>query len=596
MSPLGKNRGISIAETVIATAIFSIVGISLYEVASQLTRLTRVSRDEIAATALAQEEFEKIRNLPYASIGIQNGIPQGVLPRTQTIERDGISFALTRTVRNIDDPFDGTISGTPQDTSPADYKLVEINLSCPTCRGSRDLSFSSYFTPKNSEGTSDNGALFIQVFDANGQPIQGAHVHIENTSVDPDVVIDETTNATGMLQLVDAPPGRKKYKITVTKNGYSTQRTMGDEEISNPIKPHATVNREQVTQISFIIDRLSTLNIHSTTSTCSSVANTPFTLTGSKLISTRPDTPKYSQSTQTDINGALILPDMEWDTYTITENAPEYVLSGSLPITPFTLSPNSTQDLTIVLAPSTPRNLLITIIDNATSLPLAGSTVALTKQGFQETLITGRGFITQTAWHGGAGQSLFSDTTKYFTDDGNISLSTPNGELRLKQTLGIYASSGWLESSTFDTGSASNFYELVWQPLDQPPQTGQNAVRFQLASNNDQQTWDFVGPDGTSQTYYTASDRTISSVHNNTRYFRYKLFLSTANTNYTPNIADISFTFTSQCVPSGQVLFSNLAQDRYTATVTKTGYQQQNVTIRVQNNFNEQIIRLSPNI
>ena len=79
-------------------------------------------------------------------------------------------------------------------------------------------------------------------------------------------------------------------------------------------------------------------------------------------------------------------------------------------------------------------------------------------------------------------------TTKYFADDGNMSLSTPNGESRLKQALGIYASSSWLESSSFDTGSASNFYELVWQPLDQPPQTGQNPVRFQLASNNDQQT------------------------------------------------------------------------------------------------------------
>ncbi|HLD20443.1 MAG TPA: carboxypeptidase regulatory-like domain-containing protein [Patescibacteria group bacterium] len=595
MSLRKKNHpGISIAETIIATAIFSIVGISLYEVASQLTRLTRVSRDEIAATALAQEEFEKIQNLPYASIGIQNGIPQGVLPKTQTIKRDGISFALTRTVRNIDDPFDGTIDGSPQDTSPADYKLVEIQLSCPTCRGNRDLSFSSYFTPKNIEGSSDNGALFIQVFDANGQPIQGSNIHIENTSLDPDIVIDETTNANGMLQLVDTPPGRKNYEITVTKNGYSTQRTMGDDEIPNPIKPHATVNREQVTQISFIIDRLSTLNIHTTTSTCAPITHIPFTLTGSKLISTRPDTQKYSQNIQTGTNGVLTLPDMEWDTYTVVENAPEYVLSGSLPITPFTLSPNSTQDLTIVLAPPTPRNLLITILDNATSLPLAGSTVALTKQGFQETLITGRGFITQTAWHGGAGQALFSDTTKYFADDGNMSLSTPNGESRLKQALGIYASSSWLESSSFDTGSASNFYELVWQPLDQPPQTGQNPVRFQLASNNDQQTWNFVGPDGTNQTYYTVSDRTISSAHNNTRYFRYKLFLSTANTNYTPNIADISFTFTSQCVPSGQVLFGNLAQDRYTATATKTGYQEQHVTIQIQNNFNEQIIRLTP--
>ncbi|KKR91583.1 MAG: hypothetical protein UU43_C0004G0031 [Candidatus Falkowbacteria bacterium GW2011_GWA2_41_14] len=278
-----KYKGISIAETVIAIAIFSIVGISLYQLSTQLTRLTRVSRDEIAATALAQEEFEKIRNLPYASIGILNGIPQGILPKTQAVTRDGISFEITRTVRNIDDPFDGTINGSPKDTAPSDYKLLEIQLSCPMCRDGGDYTFSSHIAPKNTETSSNNGALFIQVFDANGQPIQGANVHIANSSAVPPILIDETTNAAGMLQLVDVPTGTKKYKITVTKDGYSTQRTMGNDEVSNPTKPHATVSTQQVTQISFSIDTLSTINILTATATCTPIPSLPFTLAGSNL-------------------------------------------------------------------------------------------------------------------------------------------------------------------------------------------------------------------------------------------------------------------------------------------------------------------------
>ncbi|OGY68931.1 MAG: hypothetical protein A3H59_00490 [Candidatus Jacksonbacteria bacterium RIFCSPLOWO2_02_FULL_43_9] len=589
-----KYKGISIAETVIAIAIFSIVGISLYQLSTQLTRLTRVSRDEIAATALAQEEFEKIRNLPYASIGILNGIPQGILPKTQAVTRDGISFEITRTVRNIDDPFDGTINGSPKDTAPSDYKLLEIQLSCPMCRDGGDYTFSSHIAPKNTETSSNNGALFIQVFDANGQPIQGANVHIANSSAVPPILIDETTNAAGMLQLVDVPTGTKKYKITVTKDGYSTQRTMGNDEVSNPTKPHATVSTQQVTQISFSIDTLSTINILTATATCTPIPSLPFTLAGSKMIGSSPNTPKYSQNLQTNANGTLTLPDMEWDTYTFTETSESYVLAGSLPLSPITLSPNAIQDITIVLEPSNPRNLLVTVLDNGTSLPLAESSVLLEKNDFQATLITGRGFIIQSGWQGGSGQAVFTDSLKYFSDDGNISTSSPVNEVKLKQTLGTYASNGWLISSTFDTGSPSNFYELLWQPLDQPPQTGSNAVTFQLASNNDQLTWNFVGPDGTDQTYYTTSNHNISATHNNDRYLRYKLFLSTANTSYTPNVSDISFTFTSQCVPSGQVLFSGLTENKYTLTASKTGYYEQTATAKTPISYNEHTIRLTP--
>ena len=40
-------------------------------------------------------EFELIRNLSYASVGLQNGIPKGVLSATSTVVRDGREFNIS---------------------------------------------------------------------------------------------------------------------------------------------------------------------------------------------------------------------------------------------------------------------------------------------------------------------------------------------------------------------------------------------------------------------------------------------------------------------------------------------------------------------
>ena len=78
----------------------------------------------IVTSKILSEELEVARNLPYEDVGILNGVPAGVISQTKTVSRNNVDFNLTATVRNIDHPFDGTIGGNPNDTSPADYKLV----------------------------------------------------------------------------------------------------------------------------------------------------------------------------------------------------------------------------------------------------------------------------------------------------------------------------------------------------------------------------------------------------------------------------------------------------------------------------------------
>jgi hypothetical protein len=93
--------------------------------------------------ALANEQLEVARNLPYSDVGIVAGWPIGKIPYQKTEIRHGANFVVTTTVRNIDDPFDGTIGGTPNDPSPADYKLVDLSLDCPNCKNFAPLKFTA---------------------------------------------------------------------------------------------------------------------------------------------------------------------------------------------------------------------------------------------------------------------------------------------------------------------------------------------------------------------------------------------------------------------------------------------------------------------
>ena len=198
--------------------------------------------------------------------------------------------------------------------------------------------------------------------------------------------------------------------------------------------------------------------------------------------------------------------------------------------------------------------------------------------------MTGRGYLEQTDWSGGAGQADFVDPVRYWASDGNIETALPDGELKLIKVLGDYVPSGALTSSVFDTGASSNFNNVLWAPTDQPPQTGADSVRLQLATSPDNEattTWTYLGPDGTPGTYFTTSNGNINGVHNGDRYFRYKVFLSTEVENKTPNIASVAITYTSECIPPGQAIFDDLKEGNHDLLLEKTGYQTQTFPVNI---------------
>lgn len=590
------KKGFTMVETIVGIAVFLVISLALYQVYVSLFSVASASQYKILAISLANEQFEIIRNLPYSDVGEVSGIPNGKIPHSQQFVRGGITFTVITTIRNIDLPFDGTLGGTPNDLSPADNKLAEVEVRCDTCKGYIPITLTTTIAPKNLETASTNGALFIKVFDANGIPVSDANVHVVNNKISPNIIIDDVTNVNGMLAIVDAPPGIEAYEITVSKNGYSTDKTYATSSTNlNPTKPNATVLVQQVTQISFVIDRVSNLTIKSVGPTCVVIPSFNFTMTGAKTKGV--NIPKFSSALSTDSSGLYTNNNIEWDTYSITGTDSSYDVYGLNPLSPNEITPNSTETVMIIGGPKTPKSLLVTVKDSVTGLPVTGATVQLTdNDDYEYTQITDRGYFTQTDWSGDDGQVNFTDETKYYTDDGNLEISSPDGELKLKNISGNFATTSEMESSTIDLGSASNFHKIFWKPTDQPVQTGTTSLRIQFATNsviNASTTWVYKGPDGSINTYYTASDTNINSVHNGDRYVRYKIYLSTNDNSFTPNVSDIYFTYTSDCTPPGQVIFKGLSTGSYTITTSRSDYPTTTNVSNVSSSWQEQTVILT---
>ncbi|OGI74301.1 hypothetical protein A3D42_02340 [Candidatus Nomurabacteria bacterium RIFCSPHIGHO2_02_FULL_41_18] len=383
------NKGFTLIETLVGSIIFLIIALSAYNAFGVLMNIVAASRAKLAATSVANEKFEIIRNLPYSDVGIIAGIPAGKIQRNQTIARDNYSFDVLTTIRNFDDPFDGTIGGNPSDSSPADYKLVDLDITCSNCKIFTPLNFTTLVGPHALETASNNGALFIRVFDNDGLGVAGAEVHIMNTETNPDTIIDETTDNSGWVKIVDAPTGVNAYSIIGTKSGFTTDQTYlpGGAAGTDPVNSDATVVLQEVTQAVLSIDRVSSIAVSSVNSLCEPLSDVEFSLTGTKIIGL-PQILKYpTQNFTTDENGNYTISNFEWDTYSTLLTSASYDLAGVNPFPNFVLAPNENKNLRIIAVPHVNRSLLVSVQDTANT-PIDDASVRLEKNDFDETQTT----------------------------------------------------------------------------------------------------------------------------------------------------------------------------------------------------------------
>lgn len=574
--------GFTIVEVIIAVATFALVAAAAYGIVYSILKGIHDAQEGATVAALADQYEEIAHNLPYAQVGTQSGNPHGVLPdqpNALEIEKGGRIFSVYYVVNYVDDPADGTaLAGT--DSAPNDYKQVKLYV-VDTTTGF-EKSFLSTIVPKGLESMESGGALSIQVINAVGQPVSGASIHITNTDVSPAIDITRTSDANGDWTEVGLPPSVSAYHIVVTKSGYSTDETLPSTVGNpNPTKPDATVADGQVTKVSFAIDLLSNLTFYTENQICAPISGVSMEVQGAKLIGTSPDVLKFDNTYTSDTNGEVALQNIEWDTYTPIITDPSYEIYGSSPIQQVNLMPDTSQTFSLILGPAEPTSLLIVVKDAATGDPIEGATVEVQKtNSIDETQTTGGSILNQDDWSGGPGQATSSVSSMYWSDDGNINNNGTPAGLRLHKIGSNYANSGTVESSSFDTGTSATSYTTIdWNPTSQDSDT---TLKFQIATNNDGGTWNFVGPDGTAGTYYTVPGTSISSVNDGNRYLRYKAYLSTTKGSKTPVLTSVSFNYVSGCSTPGQAMFAGIpSYSDYTVTVSAAGY-----TTQTLNNVN----------
>lgn len=568
------RRGFTLIEVIVGIGIFAILISAILGSYSVLSRTIKVARERTILASTAAHYLELIRNMPYGDIGTINGNPPGDLadatnPIVTNIE--SVNFRIYYEVTYIDDPADGTIlAGT--DSAPNDYKQVKLTIDNTSTNHSTN--FITNVSAQGLEGLVNAGALYIRVFDAEGQPVPNANVRIENPDLTPALVLDRTTDANGNLIEVGLPASVNGYQLLVTKTGYSSDQTYPITVANpNPTKPHATIVDGLVTQISFAIDLSADLEIRTVSETCQPISGAAISVRGSKLIGTSPDVLKFMQTYTSGGSGLINMNNIEWDNYVpALEPSAPYMVYGTSPIQQVTVLPASDQTFTFVLGPQTAHSLRVIVKDSATGAPVEGANVRLIRNSpYQEyTGVTGGSVWQQIDWSGGGGQPDFINASQYFYQDGFLNDSVVPTGLALNQIGANYAPAGSLESSTFDTGGASNFTTLTWLPTGQHPST---ELKFQLASNNDNTTWNFIGPDGTDASYYTTAGTNIHPSHSGDQYIRYKAFLATSNSSFTPTLTSVGLNYVAGCFTPGQTVFPDLdSGSNYDLEISLTGY------------------------
>ena len=373
------DRGQIYLDILVTVALLAILSHALFSLVFSSYELISFTRARVTAKHLAQEKIELIRNLPYNNVGTQGGIPSGPLPQNESVSINGLKYQVKTDIVYIDDPFDGLA---PTDTLPIDYKRVRVDVSWGGMASSNynPINLITDISPKKIEQTAGGGTLSILVFDSQSKPVSGASVTIIGNGLNPPVNLNLKTADNGRIILPGAPVCISCYRITVEKNGYSSDRTYSTQEIANPNKPDISIIQSRVSQISFAIDKIATLTLFSNT------PNQNFLLRGEKTLGTDTnDEPilKFDKNFSTDSGGQLTVSNVEWDNYHLSlPTGASYDIAGTNPLQPFIILADQIYTVKVDLTPHS-NNSLLAIFKDSSQNPLASVSAKISSDGFE---------------------------------------------------------------------------------------------------------------------------------------------------------------------------------------------------------------------
>lgn len=386
-------------EVVAAIFIFSIITVTIYSSFGVGLRSLAQSRHRIAATALANEKMEIIRNLPYSQIGTLGGVPSGSLPQEETVWRSNQKFEVQTNIVYIDDSLDGTEGGSPDDEIPVDYKEARVDVSWGSGGAGSSVVIVSRFVSDGVETDSGGGTLRLNVIDSTGQGVSGVSTHIVNSSTDPAVDISTETDTSGSILLPGMPEADRTYEISVSKNEYESVSTLPPYPTTSyaPADVHGSVVEAALNSKVIILDKLGIINISTQDLNGVAVPNMNFNLEGGRILGLTMTSPKesvfgYDEDLSTDGAGIISLNNMSPGNYSISFTGPGYTLIGTeAPLFPFYLYPAQNLSIVLLVANNSVNSLIVTVVNSLSDDPVNGASVRLYNNSlsFDRTLTTG---------------------------------------------------------------------------------------------------------------------------------------------------------------------------------------------------------------
>lgn len=372
-----KKKGFTLIEVLVGTFLVLLVFLGIFGAYQLGLKVVGQSKNKVMAIGLANAELEKIRNLPYGSIGVQGSFPNGILEAESQVIKNGVTFQIERRVDYVVDSADGIAP--PDDDCPNDYKKAEIRVSA-LGNFATEIVMLTDISPKNlaQECDETGGILSVAVFDALGLLVPSPRIEIKDPITNTTL---KNADPIGGQHYFAMEPGT--YKVVVSKENYSSERTYGTDEIASPSNPHPAVLEDQLTEISLSIDRVSSFSV-STTSVVEGesfeVGNVTFNLRGEKIIgydAQEKAVYKYSENHTTDSQGHVDILNLEWDNYTFSIVSPPdlNLLETNPGPQPISLNPNSNLGVNLIL--SSENALLVKVQDSETSSPIFSAQVRL---------------------------------------------------------------------------------------------------------------------------------------------------------------------------------------------------------------------------
>lgn len=458
-----KIPGFTLIEALTLLFLFSVITTSFYQAWLLGTRHMLDARNRLGATALANQKMEMVRSLDYDIIGTKSwngsswvyGIPGGDILETETVQASNASFQVHTAVRYIDDPYDGTFGGSPNDLAPTDYKTVRIAVSWGFGGSSHEVVTFATVSPEGVESASNTGVLSINVLNAAGDGVPNATVRVVNTALGVDFT--DITDATGNLMRPGAAPGTQNYEIIVTKSGYYGVRTYPAAPASSfdPLDLHASVTAAAINQKSLLMDESADITVETEDPFGTAIPDIDFSLVGGRQVGTAtlPAVPDpvyaFSETDDTGGSGSISYADESYGRYVFTLDAGEsefeiFHTGSETAVTKEIVDvlPGENKTASIVLLDKSFGSLLVTVSDSVSGAGLAGAEVHLTNVGLGydatvSTNVNGQAFFPVSVPALVAGTyDIETTATGYVTDTGTEAVA---GNALVKKNISMVA-------------------------------------------------------------------------------------------------------------------------------------------------------------